>query len=77
MQFGSNTEVQFNKTSKASSVSGWFSGNVSAIFDLGTSGNTSSNAVILKVRGNGSNTSYFNYSSAKSQFLLLEMAPAG
>ena len=77
MQFGSNTEVQFNKTAKASSVSGWFSGNVSAIFDLGTSGNTSSNAVILKVRGNGSNTSYFNYSSAKSQFLLLEMAPAG
>ena len=77
MKFGSNSEVQFNKTAKAASVSGWLSGNVCAIFDLGTSGNTSSNAVILKARGNGSNTSYFNYSGAKSMFLLLEMAPEG
>ena len=77
MKFGSNTEVQFNKTAKAASHNGWTSGNVCAIFDLGTSGNTSSNSVILKARGNGSNTSYFNYSGAKSMFLLLEMAPAG
>ena len=77
MTFGSNSGVQFNKTAKAASVSGWLSGNVVAIFDLGTSGNTSSNAVTLQVRGDGSHTSYFNYSGAKSQFLLLEMAPEG
>ena len=77
MKFGSNSYVQFDKVEKAASVSGWLSGNAISIFHLGRAGNTSSNAVILKVRGNGSNTSYFNYSSAKSQFLLLEMAPAG
>ena len=77
MTFGSNSGVQFNKTAKAASVSGWLSGNVVGIFDLGTSGNTSSNAVTLQVRGDGSHTSYFNYSGAKSMFLLLEMAPEG
>ena len=77
MRFGLNSYVQYNKTQKAASISGWLSGNVSAIFHLGTSGNTGSNSVILEAQGNGSNTSYFNYSSAHSQFLLLEMAPEG
>ena len=77
MTFGSNSGVQFNKIAKAASVSGWFSGNVVGIFHLGTAGNTSSNSITLQARGNGSNTSYFNYSGAKSMFLLLEMAPEG
>ena len=77
MTFGSNSGVQFNKTAKAASISGWLSGNISAIFHLGTAGYTSSNSVVLQARGNGSNTSYFNYSGAKSQFLLLEVAPEG
>ena len=77
MKFGSNSYVQYNKVAKAASISGWLSGNVSGIFNLGTSGNTSSNSVILEARGNGSNASYFNYSNAHSQFLLLEMAPEG
>ena len=77
MKFGSNSYVQYNKVAKAASVSGWFSGNPCVIYDLGTSGNTSSNSVILEAQGNGSHTSYFNYSSAHSMFMLLEMAPAG
>ena len=77
MYFGSNSGVQFNKTAKAASISGWLSGNVSAVYHLGTAGNTNSNSVTLQARGNGSHTSYFNYSGAKSMFLLLEMAPEG
>ena len=77
MKFGSNSYVQFDKVEKAASVSGWFSGNAISIFHLGTAGNTSSNAVILELQGTGSHTSYFNYSSGDSQFLLLEMAPEG
>tara|TARA_A100001388_G_scaffold205476_1_gene156311 strand:+ start:284 stop:1267 length:984 start_codon:yes stop_codon:yes gene_type:complete len=77
MKFGSNSYQQFDKVAKAASISGWLSGNPTVIFDLGTAGNTSSNAVILELQGSGSHTSYFNYSSGDSQFLLLEMAPAG
>ena len=77
MKFGSNSYVQFDKVEKAASVSGWLSGNPCVIFHLGTSGNTSSNSVILQAQGTGSHTSYFNYSSGDSQFLLLEMAPEG
>ena len=77
MKFGSNGYQQYNKVAKAASVSGWLSGNPTVIFSLGLSGNTSSNAVLFEAQGNGSNTSYFNYSSAASTFLLLEMAPAG
>ena len=77
MKFGSNSYVQFDKVEKAASVSGWLSGNAISIFHLGTAGNTSSNAVILELQGTGSHTSYFNYSSGDSQFLLLEMAPEG
>ena len=77
MKFGSNSYVQFDKTAKAAGISGWHSGNAIAIYHLGTAGNTSSNAVILELQGTGSHTSYFNYSSGDSQFLLLEMAPEG
>ena len=75
MKFGSNSYQQFDKSAKAASISGWLSGNPCIIFDLGTSGNTSSNSVILELQGNGSHSSYFNYSSGDSAFLLLEMAP--
>ena len=77
MKFGSNGYQQYNKVAKAASVAGWLSGNPTVIFSLGLSGNTSSNAVLFEAQGNGSQTSYFNYSSAASTFLLLEMAPAG
>ena len=77
MKFGSNGYQQYNKVSKAASISGWLSGNVTVTFSLGQAGNTSSNAVLFEAQGNGSQTSYFNYSSASSTFLLLEMAPAG
>ena len=78
MKFGSNSfATQHDNAAKAAGVSGWHSGNVIGIYHLGTSGNTSSNSVILQVQGNGSNTSYFNYSGGDSMFLLLEMAPMG
>ena len=77
MKFGSNGYSTYNKTAKAASVSGWFSGNPCVIFNLGTAGNTSSNSVVFEAQGTGSHTSYFNYSSAHSMFLLLEMAPEG
>ena len=77
MKFGSNGYQQYNKTAKAASVSGWHSGNPTVIFSLGQAGNTSSNSVLFEAQGTGSHTSYFNYSSAHSTFLLLEMAPEG
>ena len=77
MKFGSNGYQQYNKTAKAASVSGWFSGNPCVIFSLGQAGNTSSNSVLFEAQGTGSHTSYYNYSSAHSTFLLLEMAPTG
>ena len=77
MKFGSNGYQQYNKTAKAASVSGWFSGNPTIIFSLGQTGNTSSNAVLFEAQGTGSHTSYYNYSSAHTTFLLLEMAPTG
>ena len=77
MKFGSNGYQQYNKTAKAASVSGWHSGNPTVIFSLGQAGNTSSNSVLFEAQGTGSHTSYYNYSSAHSTFLLLEMAPTG
>ena len=77
MKFGSNGYQQYNKTAKAASISGWLSGNPTIIFSLGQAGNTNSNAVLFEAQGTGSHTSYFNYSSAHSTFLLLEMAPEG
>ena len=77
MKFGSNGYQQYNKTAKAASISGWLSGNPTIIFSLGQTGNTSSNAVLFEAQGTGSHTSYYNYSSAHSTFLLLEMAPEG
>ena len=77
MRFGLNSYVQFNHTAKAASVSGWFSGNPCVIFNLGTSGNTGANSVILELQGTGSHTSYINYAGGYSMFLLLEMAPEG
>ena len=77
MKFGSNGYQQYNKVAKAASISGWLSGNPTIVFSLGQAGNTSSNSVLFEAQGTGSHTSYFNYSSAHSTFLLLEMAPAG
>jgi hypothetical protein len=72
---GANGEY-FYGMAKASSFSGWFMGNFCVIYSCPSGGTTAANHRI-QVRGNGANTSYFNYDHgpgrARSSILMLEV----